>query len=254
MAARSFHTFCPVTSHPSAAALGPGGQPGQVRTRARLAEQLAPGDLAGHGRRTKRPPQLLGAVLDDRRRGQATPTPRPAGHPAPASSSATSAAGRRQRPAAPLARPGRARPARVGQQLPPLAPGSAPDPSWPRSMPHLGATSARRTAVVTGPRIGPAGVGRTRGCPRRSPPSGAAGPARPFPIHRRADPVGQVPHRLPDRPHRERGAEAISAASSCAAARRPSGSASRSASPIRAASSPPTRRPVYSSSSAAAGR
>ena len=51
--------------------LGPGGQPGQVRARGRLAEQLAPGDLAGDGTPDEAFPERIGAVLDEHRAGQA---------------------------------------------------------------------------------------------------------------------------------------------------------------------------------------
>ena len=50
--------------------LGPGGQPGQVRARTWLAEQLAPGDLAGDGTPDEPFPERIGAVLDEHRPGQ----------------------------------------------------------------------------------------------------------------------------------------------------------------------------------------
>ena len=54
-----------------AVALGAGGEPGQVGAAARLAEQLAPRVLAGDGRPQEAALQVVGAVLEDRRRGQA---------------------------------------------------------------------------------------------------------------------------------------------------------------------------------------
>ena len=49
--------------------LGPGRQPGQVRARSWLAEQLAPGDLAGDGTPDETFPERIGAVLDEYRPG-----------------------------------------------------------------------------------------------------------------------------------------------------------------------------------------
>ena len=60
--------------HPVVAvALGPGGQRGQVGAGARLAEQLAPHLLVAHDRRQEPQPLLLGAVGEQRRRGQVEP-------------------------------------------------------------------------------------------------------------------------------------------------------------------------------------
>jgi hypothetical protein len=53
-----------------AIALGPGGQAGQVRSGARLAEQLAPGVLAGQHGAHVLALQLIAAVRDDCRRGE----------------------------------------------------------------------------------------------------------------------------------------------------------------------------------------
>ena len=104
---------------------GPGGQAGQVGPGARLAEELAPGELAGHGRPDQQPHELRGGIIEDRGDGEGhadalgrpgdTRLGQPGGH---------GRGGRRgQAAAAPLARRGRARPARVGQQLAP--PGQA---------------------------------------------------------------------------------------------------------------------------------
>ena len=70
MWASVFHTFWPDDDPLVAVAHGPGGEPGEVGAGARLAEQLAPGVLAG-----ERPTQQalldgLVAVGDDRRPGQ----------------------------------------------------------------------------------------------------------------------------------------------------------------------------------------
>jgi hypothetical protein len=54
----------------SAVALGARDQPGQVRARARLTEQLAPGDLAGDRRPDEPSRQLLTAMRQQHRRGQ----------------------------------------------------------------------------------------------------------------------------------------------------------------------------------------
>jgi len=53
-----------------AVALGPGGQAGQVRSGAGLAEQLAPGVLAGQHGAQVLALQLIAAVRDDRRRDE----------------------------------------------------------------------------------------------------------------------------------------------------------------------------------------
>ena len=50
--------------------LRPGGEPGQVRARPRLAEQLAPGRPAGDDVQDQRVDLLGGAVVGDRRSGQ----------------------------------------------------------------------------------------------------------------------------------------------------------------------------------------
>ena len=56
-----------------AVALGPGGERRQVRAGARLAEELAPHLLVAHDRRQEPQPLLLGAVGEQRRRGQVEP-------------------------------------------------------------------------------------------------------------------------------------------------------------------------------------
>ena len=64
------HTFWPVTSHVVAVALGTRRERREVGTRARLAEQLAPHLLVAHDRRQEAQPLLLGAVREQRRRGE----------------------------------------------------------------------------------------------------------------------------------------------------------------------------------------
>ena len=64
------HTFWPVTHPLVAVALGPRGQRREVGAGAGLAEQLAPHLLVAHDRRQEPQPLLLGAVREQRRRGQ----------------------------------------------------------------------------------------------------------------------------------------------------------------------------------------
>jgi hypothetical protein len=186
--------------------LGPGDQPRQVGPGAGLAEQLAPGDLAGHRRPDQLPLEFLAAVLDDHgsgedhadaiRRARDALLGQPGGHHL--------GDRRRQAPAAPAARPGRARPARIGQQAAP--PGQAQlrvpvrrDPR-PQLGQHLsGIRTARfrldphdpglpsrarlrvpppRVPPLIGPRTSAACARRRRVRPRRSPRCAAAGPVR----------------------------------------------------------------------------
>ena len=64
------HTFWPVTHPLVAVALGRGGERREVGAGARLAEQLAPHLLVAHDRRQEAQPLLLGAVREQRRRGE----------------------------------------------------------------------------------------------------------------------------------------------------------------------------------------
>ena len=190
--------------------LGPGGQPGQVRARSWLAEQLAPGDLAGDGTPDEAFPERIGAVLDEHRPGQA--------HADPFGRTGHSRTGQllpRQRgqagsdrPHQPRGQAGQAHPASASnsRHRTRLSSGSQLASIHRRS--SASTPTASGTAMVTAPRIGEAAAAPTRGCPRRSPPSAAAGPAPQFPVHRRPGPVRQrAAHRRPDRPHRERGAD-----------------------------------------------
>ena len=89
MWARVFQTFWPGDDPLVAVADRPGGQAGQVGARARLAEQLAPGLLAGEGAPQQPGPQLVGPVGHHGRagHGQAEELPGPGrrgpglGHP-----------------------------------------------------------------------------------------------------------------------------------------------------------------------------
>ena len=67
------HTFWPVTTHSSPSRSARRRERREVGARARLAEQLAPLLLVAHDRRQEAQPLLLGAVREQRRRGEVEP-------------------------------------------------------------------------------------------------------------------------------------------------------------------------------------
>jgi len=172
-------TFCPVTSHPSSTA--------SARVVSPARSEPAPGSLnSWHQVISPVTVRLMKCSLSasvpcSMSTGPARPTPTPSagpGTPLLVSSWVTCAArpGGRERPHQGFGQAGHAQPASASssRQWIRLSSGSQLASIQRRSSSSTPAVSG--VAVVTAPRIGVGGVPRTRGCPRRSPPSGAGGP------------------------------------------------------------------------------
>ena len=176
--------------HPLVAvALGPGGEAGEVRAAARLAEQLAPAMLAGDDRPQQPGLQVVGAVLEDGRRRPGScprPWPRPARRSAPAP----------RRPRSPTAPAGRGRTSRAatsGRPSPrrPAAPATS---TAARSGSQCASSHTRSSARTVSASVSSTMAAASRAGPLRDPvrrcagrgarPAAHRGRARPCPTAR----------------------------------------------------------------------
>ena len=114
-----------------------GGQPGEVRSRRRLAEQLAPHLLAGEQRAEEPIAREVGALLQDRRAGEAGGHGRHGAAPLDLAAHDVVGPGR-ETPAVPPLRPRRHRPPGLDETLPPRPQRQRSVPAGGDPGPHLG--------------------------------------------------------------------------------------------------------------------